>query len=97
MEVHYPTTSTVRYTNAAQAIFEARASIMYPELKSRVEVVFAYDADTLLGWPESVGGGVKVERVYGSAEYVLLPLRVNSPAVSGCNRVRALQSGSGRL
>lgn len=73
MDVHYPTTTAVRYTTAnssqaAQAVFEARASIMYPELKSRVEVVFTYDAEALLGWPESVGGGVRVERIYGAAE-----------------------------
>lgn len=56
-------------SSSSSAVLEVKASVMYPELKSRVEVVLSYDKQVLVGWPESVGeANVRVERVYGAAE-----------------------------
>ena len=54
---------------STSAVLEVKASVMFPELKSRGEVVLSYDRPVLVGWPESVGeANVRVERVYGAAE-----------------------------
>ena len=71
MNVHFPITTVLHTLNDATntAVFEVRASVMFTELRSRVEVVFAYDEGVLKAWPEGVATGqVWVERVYGAAE-----------------------------
>jgi hypothetical protein len=72
VQLHYPITFHLVDADAAAGdapTLEVRAAIMLPELQSKVVVVYDINAETLLGWPECVGGlGVRVERVYGGAE-----------------------------